>query len=126
MPYINEFLELPHAPPTKKRRTHQPLIDFSKSIIMSSDDYIAAMEQKATQRELAEAEREKKKEEAEKAKVERRKKKEQKELEKKRKQAETQARKAAKEMLEAQKRAERALRRPLGRAGQQASNSRAH
>ena len=79
---LSQFLILPSTTPTKKRQKQQPLIDCSKSQIMTSEQYISNMEQIAAARERAEAERQNKKKEIENRRVERERQKAQKEFEK--------------------------------------------
>jgi hypothetical protein len=63
---ITHFLQLPEVQVCPRRSTTcEPLVDYSKSIIMTGDDYIKAMEEKAVRKELVEKDKELKKREAE-------------------------------------------------------------
>jgi hypothetical protein len=51
---VPNFFQLPCLPPVPQRRRNQePLMDYSKSIIMTSEEYLKAMEEKAQRREDA-------------------------------------------------------------------------
>jgi hypothetical protein len=84
---FRRLLELPRIGPTPKRarRTDEPLIDYSKSIILTREDYISMMEEKARKKELAKKEREDRKLEADRKRIERESMKAQKEAEKQQK-----------------------------------------
>jgi hypothetical protein len=63
---ISRFLQLPEVQAGPSRRTTlEPLVDYTKSIIMTSDAYIKAMEDKAARKEVLEKEKQVKKREAE-------------------------------------------------------------
>jgi hypothetical protein len=53
---IRQFLVLPNVAPVKRRKT-EALVDYSKSLIVTSASHIAAVEELARQREVAAAER---------------------------------------------------------------------
>jgi hypothetical protein len=66
------LLELPTVGPSRPRRwSGEPLVDYSKSIILTKDDYIRMMEAKKSRKEQAIAEAAKRKVEAERKKLER-------------------------------------------------------
>ena len=52
-------------PPQKQAQEGEPLIDYSKSILMTSEDYIAAMATKAARKEVVAKEQEERKNQAE-------------------------------------------------------------
>ena len=55
-PPIASLLALPGvavAPSCKVRNSQEPLVDYSRSLLLTSDDYIAAMEEKSRRREEA-------------------------------------------------------------------------
>jgi hypothetical protein len=63
--FISRFLQLPEVQvPPSRRTTLEPLVDYTKSIIMTGDDYIKAMEEKAARNEQVEKDKELKKKEA--------------------------------------------------------------
>jgi hypothetical protein len=63
---ISHFLQLPEVQAGPSRRTtSEPLVDYTKSIIMTSDAYIKAIEDKAARKEVVEKEKQVKKREAE-------------------------------------------------------------
>ena len=62
---ISHFLALPEIIPAKKRTRQQPLLDFTHSRILTSHDYMTAMEQVLSQREATAAEAKRKKTEKE-------------------------------------------------------------
>jgi hypothetical protein len=63
---LSHFLQLPEVRVhTARRSSTEPLVDYSKSIILTGDEYIKAMEEKAARKELHEKEKELKKREAE-------------------------------------------------------------
>jgi hypothetical protein len=63
---ISHFLQLPEVQVGPGRHSNsEPLVDYTKSIIMTGDDYIKAMEEKAARKDLLEKEKELKKREAE-------------------------------------------------------------
>jgi hypothetical protein len=63
---ISRFLQLPEVQVNPGRHSNsEPLVDYTKSIIMTGDDYIKAMEEKAARKDLLEKEKELKKREAE-------------------------------------------------------------
>ena len=57
---LSHLLQLPEIliNPARNTRT-EPLVDYTKSIIMTGDDYIKAMEEKATRKESMEKEQRK-------------------------------------------------------------------
>jgi hypothetical protein len=69
---VPNFFQLPHVlvAPRKQNRA-EPLVDYTKSIIMTGDDNIRAMEEKASQKEAAEKEKQSCRHEAELTKVKR-------------------------------------------------------
>lgn len=64
---IETFLQLPEVPvnPRRRRNREEPLIDYSKSIMMTSEEYLRSMELKARRKEDARLESERRKVEAE-------------------------------------------------------------
>ena len=46
------------AIPIQRNKRSEPLIDYTKSIIMTTDDYIRAMEEKAACKDIVEKEKE--------------------------------------------------------------------
>jgi hypothetical protein len=62
---ISEFLVLPELIPAKKRTRQQPLLDYKKSMILTSTDYIAGLQQVLAQKEATVAAAKCKKEENE-------------------------------------------------------------
>ena len=64
---IENFLQLPEVPvnPRRRRTREEPLIDYSKSIMMTSEEYLRIMELKAQRKEDARLESERKKAEVE-------------------------------------------------------------
>ena len=63
---LRRFLQLPEVvEPAERQRRRDPIIDYSKSIIMTSKEYLCAMEEKARLREEAEKDRELKRRESE-------------------------------------------------------------
>jgi hypothetical protein len=62
---LSHLLQLPEilVPPARRSST-EPVVDYSKSIIMTGDDYIKAMEEKAAQKESIEKDKELRKREA--------------------------------------------------------------
>jgi hypothetical protein len=69
---MRRFLELLVIPPRQRQQhcTKQSIIDYRISIIITSNDYIAALEEIAAKEEAMLAEQERKKEEAKHTKVE--------------------------------------------------------
>jgi hypothetical protein len=67
---VHQFLQLPEVPVLERccRSREEPLIDYSKSIILTSNDYLQSMELKATHKEKARKEAEQRKVDAEKRK----------------------------------------------------------
>jgi hypothetical protein len=63
---ISQFLQLPETlvNPVKRSKT-EPLVDYTKSTIMTGDEYIKTMEEKVARKESIEKEKELKKKEAE-------------------------------------------------------------
>jgi hypothetical protein len=56
---ISRFLQLPEVPIISTGQlTTKPLVNYTKSIIMTGDDYIKAMEEKAARKVLVEKEKE--------------------------------------------------------------------
>jgi hypothetical protein len=95
---LSKLLELPRiGPPVKRKRTSEPLVDYSKSIILTRDTYIALMKKKECRKEQAEKKHEEQHLEAEWKKLERVVLKEIKEAEKLRKVADARAQKAFRE-----------------------------
>jgi hypothetical protein len=69
---IPNFFQLPSLPfGPHKRRRHEPVVDYSKSIIMTNKEYVKAMEVKAHQKEEAAKEKERKRQEVEQSKEKR-------------------------------------------------------
>ena len=62
---INEFLSLPELILTKKRRKQQPLLDYTKNIILTSRDYIKGLEELLAKEDATAAAAQKKNEEKE-------------------------------------------------------------
>jgi hypothetical protein len=92
---ISRFLQLPEVQAGPSRRTTlEPLVDYTKSIIMTSDAYIKAMEDKAARKEVLEKEKQVKKREAELTKGRRAEEKLMKETAKKQRLADVRARRA--------------------------------
>ena len=58
---LTSILALPQTVSIPRRNRGTPFIDYSKSIIMTSDEYIAALEQKQERREEVSREKEKRK-----------------------------------------------------------------
>ena len=87
-----QLLEVPS--PAQRRRKQDPIIDYTKSIIMTSEDYLRAMEEKARLKEEAERARQMKKKEAEVTKLRRVEEKRSREAAKKKRQEEAAAKKA--------------------------------
>ena len=48
---IDEFLSLPELIPAKKRRKQKALLDYTKSIILTSRDYIKGLEELLAKKE---------------------------------------------------------------------------
>lgn len=93
-PSISSLLELPEIPVrVPVRRGGEPLIDYSQSLLLTSEEYIVAMQKKADRREAARIEAEQRRHEAERRKVEKQAEKKRKEVEKLQHEAEKQARK---------------------------------
>jgi hypothetical protein len=70
--HMAALLELPTVGPSRPRcQSGEPLVDYSKSIILTKDDYIRMMEAKERRKEQAMAEAAKRKVEAERKKLER-------------------------------------------------------
>lgn len=67
---IERFLQLPEIPvqPRRRRSQEQPLVDYSKNILVTSEEYLQAMELKAERKEQARKEAEHRKLEGEKKK----------------------------------------------------------
>jgi hypothetical protein len=67
---IHRFLQLPEVPLPERRRKcrEEPLIDYNKSIMLTSNDYMHSMEVKSTRKEKARQEAEQHKVDAEKRK----------------------------------------------------------
>jgi len=92
------LFQLPEvAGPAERRRRSDPLIDYSKSIIMTSEDYLRAMEDKARLKEDTQKAREQKRLEADCMKQQRAEEKKLKEVSKRKRQDEAAARRAFKE-----------------------------
>ena len=64
---IERFLQLPEIPvqPRRRRSQEEPLVDYSKSILVTSEEYMNAMELKAERKEQARKEAERRKLEGE-------------------------------------------------------------
>jgi hypothetical protein len=63
---LSHLLQLPEIVVTPARRSRtEPLVDYTKSIIMTGDDYIKAMEEKSARKESIEKDKELRKREAE-------------------------------------------------------------
>ena len=102
---------LPHLQRSRRTRAQgEPLIDYSKSILMTSEEYIAAMEEKVAKREAVAKEREARKNQAEQKKIQREESKARKEAEKARKEAERVLRRIQAERKKADRERERARR----------------
>jgi hypothetical protein len=60
------FFQLPQVPaPTRRSNRSDPLVDYRKFIIMTGDEYVRAMEQKAARKEAAEREKQSRRQELE-------------------------------------------------------------
>ena len=92
----------------RARRMEEPLVDYSKSIIMTSQDYIDAMEAKAARKLAVAKEREERKIQAEARKLQREEEKTRKEAEKVMRSIQAERRKVEREREKARKSAERA------------------
>ena len=81
---IENFLQLPEVPvqPRRRRSLEEPLVDYSKSILLTSETYMEAMELKAERKEKARKEAELRKAESERKKEARALEKQRKEVEK--------------------------------------------
>ena len=95
---ISEFLRLPELIPTKKRRKQLPLLDYTQSQILTSEDYIRGLEEVLAKKEAVVAVAKKRKEDKEATK-------EQRKLEKKQQQREKErrARERANKKIEKQR-----------------------
>jgi hypothetical protein len=61
----SQFFELPQLPAQRRHHQTEPLVDYTKSIIMTSEEYIQAMEAKAARKEALEHEKDQRRLEAE-------------------------------------------------------------
>ena len=84
IPSCRNLFPLPQVqrPPQRRAQEGEPLIDYSKSILMTSEDYIVAMAAKATRKQTVAKEREERKKQAELQKAQREEEKARKEAEK--------------------------------------------
>lgn len=105
-------------PLRKKTTSGEPLIDYSRSIIMTSDDYIAAVTAKAARKEVVAREREERRVQAEQRKAQREEEKARKEAEKLMRRIQSERKKAEREREKLRKASERA-RKTTERAEQQ-------
>ena len=102
---FESFLALPEVIPTRKRKRQQPLLDFTKSKILTSTEYIEACEQLLAKRQKNEAVAKRKAEERAANKESRRREKEERIAGVNERKAQRQAKRAEKERLIAEKRA---------------------
>jgi hypothetical protein len=95
---ISNFLSLPEIIPAKKRRKQQPLLDYTSSRILTSRDYVTAVEELLAKKEATAAAAKKKKEDKEATKEQRKALKEQQQREKEERAQERVRKKQEKEM----------------------------
>jgi hypothetical protein len=98
-PSIHRFLQLPQVvvPERQRRSREEPLVDYSKSIMLTSEKYLQSMELKAERKKKAKAEAELRKLEADKKKESRAAEKLQKKVEKAQREVDARAREAFKQ-----------------------------
>jgi hypothetical protein len=101
---FNSFLALPEVIPARKRKRQQPLLDFTKSKILTSEEYIDACEQLLAKRQENEAAAKRKAEERAANKESRRREKEERVAGINERKAQRQAKRLEKERLQAEKR----------------------
>ena len=122
-PLPPNFFELPQLVRSvrRARRDGEPLIDYSKSIIMTSEEYISTMAAKAARKEAVANEREERKKLAEQKKLQREQERAQKEAARVLRRVHADRKRAEKEREKARKDSERSRKRREAEARRQAS-----
>ena len=104
---ISSFLVLPELIPARKRKRQQPLLDFTRSKILTSQEYTEGCERLLTQRKANQEEARRKAVDREATKEQRRKEKEEKDLQVRARKEARAAKKLESERLQAERRARR-------------------